>query len=129
MNKINLTTHSSAREAIERVLKEAAGPLSGPEISRLSGISISLTRTHLAHGMNKGRITNLNPNRRGHALYVWGMQDAAPPVVRFRPTGLYTGERSIPVRAGSNEFLKCPSRRGDELVPHALPISMAGGAV
>jgi DNA-binding MarR family transcriptional regulator len=33
----------------------------------------------------------------------------------------------IVTRPGALDFLACPSRRGDELKPHSLPISLAGG--
>lgn len=44
----------------------------------------------------------------------------------FIPQGPYI-PAAIHTREGSQDFLACESRRGSELVPHRLPISMAGG--
>lgn len=50
------------------------------------------------------------------------------PAPRDRSTaGPYRGEKPIVTRPGSGDAFNLPSRRGDSLVPHALPLSIAGG--
>jgi hypothetical protein len=48
------------------------------------------------------------------------------PAQRSAPSREPYSPKPIVTRPGSQDFLKCPSRRGDSLVAHALPLSLAG---
>jgi hypothetical protein len=121
--------YSTSKQAIYAVLKAAAEPLIASQIAEQSGVSLSLVRTHLGHGMARGDLINLHPNTRS-ALYVWGCSPSIQktPPTRFVPSGRYDGADLLraPVRIGAGDALEVPSRRGEELVRHRGPISLAG---
>jgi hypothetical protein len=58
----------------------------------------------------------------------------APPVgkggmpgPKFEPSRETYKPKPIVTRPGSDDHLRHPSRRGDERVPHSLPLTLAGG--
>ncbi len=129
MKTISQNIASTSRLAVEQVLKESSCALSAQEISDLSGVSISITRTHLGNAINKNRAHNLNPASRGRALYVWGSQpeefgDATPR--RFVSTEPYV-PTSIVTRPGALDAFALPSLSANgERIPRKLPIIIAG---
>jgi hypothetical protein len=113
MKPLNHTVSSDSRLKIEAILKEATKPLSAAEVSELSGVSISITRTHLGNGIHKGRIRNLSPNKRGASLYVWGKEPVnVTHRQRFVPEGEYDGAELRPFtgRIGAMDAYSIPSR-------------------
>ncbi len=125
--KINQTISSDARLRVEAALKEATGPLSAQAISDLSGISISLTRTHLGNAIHKGRARNINPKRNG-ALYLWGAA-ALPELTAGLPrfmVGTYAGEKPIAIRPGSMEAYELPSMERGQSIERKRPLIVGG---
>jgi hypothetical protein len=109
--------------------KEA--PLSAFDVAELSGVPITLTRTHIGNIINHNLAYNLNPASRGSALYVWGMKpdQRKPGNVALPRTsvmdGTFTGVRWN-IRERADQHKSCPSRSGDDLNPWAPPILIAG---
>jgi hypothetical protein len=128
MTKINDQIQSDSRRRIEAVLKESAEPLSAFDIARLSGVSLSITRTHLSQAVHKHRAYNANPNKRNQSRYGWGRPQvtAVSQPRTYIPEGTYTPPE-IHTRSGSQDFLSMPSLRSGSRVAYRLPISMAGG--
>jgi hypothetical protein len=56
---------------------------------------------------------------KGHNVWYYGSSQVIEKQ-RFKPSGIYKGENWQPsiARPGCEDFLKCPSRYGDKLVPH-----------
>ena len=83
-----------------------------------------------SHGYTRGTSVKYSVTAKG--LSFLRSVDRQPEVGNFpAPREPISQERYIPkpinTRPGSEAFLAIPSRRGAELVPHALPMSMAGG--
>lgn len=117
----SLVTAQSARGRIATILRESAQPLPTEEVTRLCGAS---TGTVLNLLKRCPEFINVGTKRRG----LWAWCDIKPSAVRpvdatpVWKRGDYTGERTTPLREGSQTFLECGSVEGGKWKPRTRPV-------
>jgi hypothetical protein len=123
-----------ARMAVEEALQTGTreSPIDALAIASITGLSISLVRTHVNNCIERHLAHNVNTPGQVGAAYAWGMRPDSRKLGNVAqprngiPTGRYTGEKPIYTRPGSDDFLKLPSRRGDSTVEWERPFIISG---
>lgn len=115
-------TVESARLRVTKAMQLVTCALPTEEISRLAGVPHQQVKNIMAR--NKKAFMNVGTKRCGmYALIDTAeSQPLAMPVSESRMGGVYTGERSRPIRAGADDFLHCGSVENGERIERRRPI-------
>lgn len=121
MNPTHNITTENARGLIELVLRESKTPLTTHEAGRLAGLG-SVHASRVVRGLLQSERIRVSTKR--PEAYEWcgppREEDLPKPEATWK-AGSYTGERPLPMRPGAGDFLKAPSRVGDERIERKRP--------
>jgi hypothetical protein len=119
---------TQARKDMETILQRHTSltkPLNAQQLSEMSKLNLRLVRYYLGRFIGMNLISNVG--KRAGSAYYWNAstpREIAPSVSRISGE-TYCGPRWN-IRAGASDHLSHPSRRGEDLVPYAPPMSIAG---
>jgi hypothetical protein len=126
---------SAERLAIEEALKTGTreAPIDSPEISRITGIPVSVVRSHVANCLSRNLAHNVNAHGAVGAAYAWGLRPdfKSPHVAQPRdgiPTGRYMGEKPAPIREGAMEAYGLPTLSNGERIERKRPFIIGARA-
>jgi hypothetical protein len=117
---MNLELVNEAQQNDKETIKllKARKFLSIPLLSKLSGFGETRSRRILERLCSKGYCHQV---KKGNKLYFYeGSSPKTDLSGKYTPTGRFYGIKWEPEvnRPGCQDFLKCPSRVGDNLIPH-----------
>jgi hypothetical protein len=122
--------------AVEEALKTGTreAPIDAAEIASITGLSMSLVRTHVSNCVNTHLAHNVNKTGQVGAAYAWGMRpdprrggNYAQPRDGI-PSGRYTGEKPAPIREGAMEAYGLPTLSNGERIERKRPFIIGARA-